>query len=104
MNEYNLKGYYFVDGYTYTKLDGMTCLPGSAQFNTLEEAKEACNLDNECISILEFDCQNIGNQIGLENNLFVCRDRVTYRSSAVSCLYEKGNIWYFVATLRTQHK
>ena len=94
MNEYKLKHYYFID--RYTKFELKHCYNDRYNsYNTVAEAKEACNLDSGCQAVYDNGCDESNNDV------YLCRMGATYSNSGSSCIYEKGKIWYFVAKLET---
>ena len=84
MNEYNLKCYYFVDQYTKSKTK--YCTRQYNSYNTVAEAKEACNVDLGCEAIYDNNCDES------PNDVYLCPIGTSYGVSSTSCIYEKGKI------------
>ena len=98
MNEYNSKRYYLI-AIAYTQLALKHCNDVKYNtYNTQLAAKEACTLDSNCAGVYDNGCDEGAGDV------YLCPVGTTYASSSSSCILEKGNIWYFLAKLRTQHK
>ena len=70
----------------------MYCTGYYKYFGTVEDVKAACNSDVGCQAIYDDACDNSG--------FHLCPIDTTYMASSQACIYEKGNIWYFVAERR----
>ena len=89
MNEDNVRSNYF-SLLAYNRLKGKHC--NSNRYNyydTIEEAKKACNLDSGCQAVYDHACDESTDDIHL------CRIGTIYEDSRVSCIYEKGKILHF---------
>ena len=76
---------YFID--RYTKLEQKSCLLSKYnRYNTVAEAKEACNLDSGCQSVYDNGCDE------RPTDIYLCPVGTTYRVSSSSCIFQKGNI------------
>ena len=98
MHEYNSKRYYLI-AITYTQLTLKHC--NGVEYNSYSTqlaAKQACSLDSNCAGVYDQGCDESADDV------FLCPVGTTYETSGSSCILEKGNIWYFLAKLRTQHK
>ena len=86
---------YFIDRYTYKRSEHKSCNynrynnrrnRANNRYNTVAEAKEACNLDPGCQSVYDGDCDES------RNDVYLCPVGTTYSVSSSSCIFQKGNI------------
>ena len=76
---------YFID--RYTKLEQKSCLLSKYnRYNTVAEAKEACDLDPGCKSVYDNGCDES------PNDAYLCPVGTPYIVSIFDCIFEKGNI------------
>ena len=88
MKEDALKLYYIVgDGYTEFPLKHCSGDKYNS-YNTVAEAKEACNLDSGCQSVYDQGCDKT------TNDIYLCPIGITYMASSSSCIYEKGKNFF----------
>ena len=98
MHEYNSKRYYLI-AITYTRLANKHC--SGVKYNSYSTqlaGKEACSLDSNCAGVYDQDCDESADDV------YLCPVGTAFSNGDLSCILEKGNIWYFLAKLRTQHK
>ena len=69
----------------YTKIIGYECLSTGRTFYSLNEAKEVCSSDSNCVWILDKWC-NINPEL---KEYYICNDTDTLHENDESCAYEK---------------
>ena len=67
-------------------------------YNTIAEAKQACDLDSGCQAVFDVYCDG-----GAGYGVYLCPIGTAYEYGATSCIYEKGKLLSFVAKLFDQN-
>ena len=68
----------------YVKINDKFCDPYVGVFDTIEQAKSACNVNSNCVAVYDSGCDESAQDVHL------CTFASTYlASTGGSCLYEK---------------